>query len=298
MNKFKSIFCAVMLFMVCAIMCVGCSFGEDNLPSDSDSDSDSKEITISLTEAESVIYDVLQIQAGQINRDAFKKWCKFELTSVLRAVNPNTNNLIASQKTSLFATYENGVYDNVYSTYELRDVEHDQHTIRESYTVDNIQYSYENSTVSNDNVDKVELPSEADVVKKLFTDDFLYLVYGNKVTKKVTTDGYTLVFRNGLQGLANFLYIMSGRDVDDIEEYAGSYIEQLKTMYSDTELSEVYIQLSVEFDKQNNITEIKFSYLALEPSQYGKSDAVITAKKSTENFQAPQWYLYHFVDAK
>lgn len=192
---------------------------------------------------------------------------------------------------------KNGVYDRVYSTYELNDLLHDEHTIRESYTVDNIEYTYENSTVSNDNVDKVELPSEADVVKKLFIDDFLYLVFGNKVTKEVTTDGYTLVFRNGLQGLANFLFIMSGH-VDDVKEYVGSYIEQLKTMYSDTELSEVYIQLSVEFDKQNNITEIKFSYLALEPSQYGKGKAVITAKKSTENFRAPQWYLDRIVDAK
>lgn len=281
MNKLKSIFCAIMLFMVCAIMCVGCSFGKDNLPSDSDS----KEITISLTEAESVIYDALQIQAGQINRDVFKKWGKFELTSVLRGIYLNTNNLAGSKKTSLFATYENGVYDNVYSTYELHDVEHDQHTIRESYTVDNIEYTYENSTVSNDNVDKVELPSEADVVKKLFTDDFLYLVYGNKVTKKVTTDGYTLVFRNGLQGLANFQCIMIGHDVKE------SYIEELEAMYSDAELSESYIQLSVEFDKQNNITEIKISYLALEPSQYGKSEAVITAKKSTANIPVPEWYL-------
>ena len=111
-----------------------------------------------------------------------------------------------------------------------------------------------------------------------------------KVTKKVTTDGYTLVFRNGLQGLANFIFIMSG-DVDDIEEYAESYIEQLKAMYSDAELSESYIQLSIEFDKQNNITEIKFSYLALEPSQYMKNDAVITAKKSTANIPVPEWYL-------
>ena len=62
-------------------------------------------------------------------------------------------------------------------------------------------------------------------------------------------------------------------------------------MYSDAELSEAYIQLSVEFDKQNNITEIKFSYLVLEPSQYMKNDAVITAKKSTANIPVPEWYL-------
>ena len=50
-----------------------------------------------------------------------------------------------------------------------------------------------------------------------------------KVTKKVTTDGYTLVFRNGLQGLANFIFIMSG-DVDDIEEYAKEHNIKYKTL--------------------------------------------------------------------
>ena len=288
MNKLKSIFCAVMLFMVCAIMCVGCSFGKDNLPSDSDS----KEITISLTEAESAILGALQNKAGQINRDPFQKWGNFEFASVLRDFNPDTNELIASQKTSLFATCENGVYDRVYATYELNDLLYDEHSIRESYTVDNIQYTYENSSVSNDNVDKVELPSEADVVKKLFADDFLYLVFGNEVTKKVTTNGYTLAFKNGLQGLVNFLCIMKN---EDVEEYAEFYLKQFEAMYSEAQLAvayaEAYVKLLVEFDKQNNITEIIFSYVAFEPWRYVKSEAVIVAKKSTANIPVPEWYL-------
>lgn len=296
MKNLKSIFCAAMLFMVCAVMCVGCSFGEDNLPSDSDSDS--KQITISLTEAESAILDALQNKAGQINRDAFQKWGQFEFSSSVRAFIPDTNELRGSVKTSLIATCENGFYDNMYMTYELNDLMYDKHSIRESYTVGDIQYTYEDSSVDVENVDKCDLPSEADVVKKLFADDFLYLVFGNKVTKEVTTDGYTLVFRNGLQGLANFLFIMSDHDVDDIKEYAESYLEQIEEMYSDAELSDAFVQLLVEFDKQNNITEIKFSYVTFEPSRYMRSEAVIVAKKSTENFQAPQWYLDRFVDAK
>lgn len=237
----------------------------------------------------------LQNKAGQINRDPFQKWGNFELTSVLRVINPDTNNLVASQKTSVSATHENGVYDRVYATYELNDLLYDEHSIREYYTVGDIQYTYEDSSVDADNVDKVDLPSEADVVKKLFVDDFLYLVFGNKVTKEVTTNGYTLVFKNGLQGLVNHLCIMRN---EDIEERAESYLEQLEAMYSDAELAEAYVKLIVEFDKQNNITEIKFSYVTFEPSRYMKSEAVIVAKKSTENFRAPQWYLDRIVDAK
>lgn len=291
MKNLKSIFCALMLFMVCAVMCVGCSFnfaGED----DAGDDEKPTQIPISLTEAESVIFDALQIQAGQINRDAFKKWGNFEFASVLRDFNQDTNELIASQKTSLFATCENGVYDRVYSTYELNDLLYDEHSIREYYTVGDIQYTYEDSSVSADNVDKVELPSETDVVKKLFADDFLCLVFGNEVTKEVTTGGYTLVFKNGLQGLVNFLCIMKNQDV---EEYAESYLEQLEAMYSDAELAvayaEAYVKLLVEFDKQNNITEIIFSYVAFEPWRYVRSQAVIVAKKSTANISAPEWYL-------
>ncbi len=84
----------------------------------------------------------------------------------------------------------------------------------------------------------------------------------------------------------------------DIDEYAETYLAQLKAMYSNDKLSEVYIKLSVKFDKQNNLTEIKFNYVTYDPSQDLKNEGAIVAKKSTENHQAPQWYLYHFVDAK
>ncbi len=299
MNKFKSIFCAVMLFMVCTVMCVGCSFnfaGED----DAGDDEKTTQITISLTEAESAILGALQNKAGQINKDPFQKWGNFEFASVLRDFNPDTNELIASQKTSLFATCENGVYDRVYETYELNDLLYDEHSIREHYTVGDIQYTYKDSSVVADNLDEVGLPTEADVVKKLFADDFLYLVFGNKVTKEVTTNGYTLVFKNGFQGLVNYLCIMRNKDV---EEYAEFYLKQFEAMYSEAHLAvayaEAYVKLLVEFDKQNNITEIIFSYVAFEPSMYVKSKAVIVAKKSTANISAPEWYLdYIGVDAK
>ncbi len=153
MNKFKSIFCAVMLFMVCAIMCVGCSFGEDNLPSGSDSDS--KQITISLTEAESVIYDALQIQAGQINRDAFKKWGEFEGTSTVRVVNSETNELVAGQNNSVYATIENGNYNYVFSASEMHDYVYNKRSMSEDYTVNNIQDTYVDSIASKDNIIKL-----------------------------------------------------------------------------------------------------------------------------------------------
>ena len=268
--------------MVCAVMCVGCSFNS------AEEDEKPIQFTISLTEAESAIFNALQINAGQINRDPFQKWGAFEFSYGVRVINPDSNELLGSQRESAFATCENGVYENEYLTYEYNDFRYDEHSIREYYTVGNIQYTYENSSVHADNVDKEELLPETDIIKNLFADDSLYLVYGNKVTKEVTTGGYTLVFRSGLQGVVNYLCIMRN---EDIKEHAESYLAQLEAMYSNADLSEASVQLLIKFDKQNNITEIKFNYVSFDPSQYMKSESEFVAKKSTSNIPVPEWYL-------
>ena len=88
MSKLKSIFCAAFLFIVCAVMCVGCSIninGNINETGNSGNTGTGNQetpvvSTITLAEAETLITNALTIDNNQSNRNLFEKLGKFKIS--------------------------------------------------------------------------------------------------------------------------------------------------------------------------------------------------------------------------
>ena len=315
MNKLKSILCSMLLFVVCAVMCVGCSVNfsgsiDENgngsgsgttipeNPEESDDQTKPGTYKIALSDTEDIILDALfldWILLDGTNRDVYEKFGTFLFNSTEVVTGTEHNELIGASTTNAVINYCDGLYKkgnynfsrsytnggNDVMVYHLNNLDYYWYS---DYAGDN-SIEYNKGRVEEG--EKFDSFSHQDLaMKQVFSEKWFSLIYGDQAEKIVKEDGFTICLKNGLKGCMYLNQYLGGDAYDDFSEYEA----KLKEQYDQELIDDCFIKVEVEFDKNGKITKVKFEAVLLNAgATLVKDHWTMSIEPSDIEIREPEW---------
>lgn len=272
----------MLLFVVCAVMCVGCGNSQDkpNNPDEPNNPTVETESIIALTDAVNEIQMALAIN-GNDNHSILEKIGNFDYTCQIELCDDETTPEDVYQA----GIYHYANYDFVTYNSETSQGQVDNKT-RKVYFANGVEYvnyvKYGNDIheQTNKNVINVELFNTA------FSVDAFNFVYDSEVKKVTNADGISYTLKSDLKGVLKLINLVSGKSIG--EDFEEQWLE-LKNKLSQDVLDECYMSVIIEVDLYGTITtaEIDWVYVMSEDCYKYKENYRIS--KTTNQVTQPQW---------
>ena len=314
MNKLKSIFCTAFLFIVCAVMCVGCSVnfsgsidengngsGSGTIlpgnPGESEDQTKPGTYKIALSDAEDIILDALfldWILLDDTNRDVYEKFETLTFYSTEVVTNSENGELFGSSTENAVINYSSGVYEKGEYT---RNVSYPNGEVNKSVSyLENKDHYWYSDYSSDDEIsynhrlyedDEVFTFSNHDLaMKQIFSQKWFGVIYGEEAEKIVKEEGYTIRLQGGLKGCMHLNQYLGGGACDDFSEYEAA----LKELYDQDLIDECFVRVDVEFDKNKKITKVKFEAVLLNLGENLMKDHwTMSIEPSDLEIREPEW---------
>lgn len=312
MKKIKAIFSALLLFVTCAVLCVGCGSNKGN-PDNSNT------TKISLAEAEATIVKALAInnRSGlttmaedetNVNRDLMEKFGNFTASMVQVDVDVDNQKIMAEIEESGVITYHNHNFVSyVTNSVEVSSYHKANDRVESaSYFADNRLYRWCIDESSSDGrtwevkTDNIQYASNYENLKGVFGKEAFEGVYGDEVVKTINANGYSLTLQGDFKGYMYYFFIFTGglESSTTFEEMWESYEAKMKTRYSQAVLDSCYMKVIINFDNHDEITDAVVELVGLTPhgdegvegNYYNIQNTVTyTIAKTDADVKQPQW---------
>ena len=302
MKKLRSIFCTAFLFIICAVMCVGCSvsfsgniddFGNNNSGNTGSGNQDIPAVpTFTLASAEETIIQALVLknqQGGKSNRDVLEKFGKhsFNYTATQTFFD---NDIVMNSNAKGVYDYANFDFVTGHSKNILN--YNSEEYNEEYFLLDEVNYHQQVTG----NISEGEFSIESRdtfmyvLMQQVFSEVWFNHVYGNEVDKDMTVYGCNITLKNGLAGVMYLNTIFSGSGATTFSDVKAYEAELLKR-YSQELIDESYVKTTACINNNNEIIKIKFELVTLNQGAGGNSQIkyVIEIEPSNKDITQPQW---------
>lgn len=289
----------MLLFVVCAVMCVGCSVnfsgsidedGNSNLGNGGSNNNQITVPTITMDEAEKIIKNALACDDSK-NESILKKFGKHSLYFENSTIDVYSKNVTGTKTVNSVYEYSSesmGLINGYSKTHMNRN---GVLSASESYLLNDVNYQKnDKGSFKEDENSILERQLEYFLIDRVFSEGFYEEVYDydNRVEKVATTDGYKLSIKNGLSGVMYFNgRYMQGDKFNNVADYKAA----LEKRYSQELIDECFVCTTINFDYQGNVIGVKFEFTIL---NQGEGDHVqmkflIEVKPTDEVITQPQW---------
>ena len=297
MNKLKSIFCAAFLFIVCAVMCVGCSIninGNINETGNSGNTGTGNQetpvvSTITLAEAETLITNALTIDNNQSNRNLFEKLGKFKISMNTNTFEPELEENYHKTSIEGYVEYADGA-SKVYHVNEFIKNFKTGNSDSEKYLINGVEYKKDINTneITYSSHDSVMLAVSHSFNSLLSEQAFDHVLKDDVERVATTNDGFTLNLKTDLKGA---LQIVVGDYSENFESTWHDYQTELKKFYTQKDLDECYALIKLNFSKYGNIIGADFEliYLALSGNNACQQEMYVSVNKTISEITQPEW---------
>ena len=279
MNKLKSFLCALLTFITCAVLFVGCGAEQPTEPTPTPPNTPPAETEsiISLTDAANVIQSALAIN-GNVNHNILEKIGTFDFTGQTELV----DEYITPEDMSMegVCQYANDDFVTYYAKVAQGWGNNETHEI---CFVDGVEYVYSGDDV----YERMTLEISAlEVLNLAVSEDAFNAVYDSEVKKVTNTDGISYTLKSDLKGIFKFIYLMRGQSID--EDFEQQWLE-LKNKLPQEILDECYVSVTIKFDSHEAIIGAELNWLYVATEDCYKYQENYSISRTTKQVTQPQW---------
>ena len=274
MNKLKSFLCALLTFITCAVLFVGCGAEQPAEPNTPPAETES---IISLTDAANVIQSALAIN-GNANHNVLEKIGTFDFTEQIELVDEQTTP--EDRYMEGVCQYANDDFVTYYAEVSQELGNNETHEI---CFVDGVEYKYSGDEVYEQTTPEI---SALEVINIAVSEDAFNAVYDSEVKKVTNTDGISYTLKSDLKGFFKLVYLMRGQSIG--EDFEQQWLE-LKNKLPQAILDECYVSVTIKFDSHETIIGVELDWLYVMSEDCFKYQENHSISRTTKQVTQPQW---------
>ena len=282
MKKLKAVLCTVLLFIVCAVMCVGCGATpeqpNDNKPNNPSTPTGTRESIVSLTDARRFIKMALEIN-GSANDSILEKLGNFNYNSQVELY--DDKNTPEDMEMSGIFQYTNGNFVKYYL-----ETTREQGSTNSRYCTNSTEYVYNGSYIH----EQEQIENNTAVVTifdKALSDEAFNLIYDSQVKHIVNKEEISYKFKTGLKGFLQLTRLTLGQSIG--EDFEQEWLE-IENSLTAKELKGYYCSVTVKLDLYGRVTGAEIdSFYTMTADQKYQYKEIHSITKTTDQITQPQW---------